>query len=150
MPDRRRPLLPPPVLMTACAVGQLLTTPGQRPSRVSTVVASVPAAAALAMWFGCGAQLLWARTTVNPYRAQATRQLVTTGPNAISRNPMYLGMAGLLASHAVARRSPAALAWLGLFVAVLDRTQIAYEEEHLRRRFGDQYEQYAARVRRWI
>ena len=76
--------------------------------------------------------------------------LVTSGPNRITRNPMYLGMAGILVAHAVHLRRPVALLPTVLFVAVIDRFQIPVEEARLRERFGDGYEAYARRTRRWI
>ena len=74
-------------------------------------------------------------------------RLVTTGPYARSRHPMYrawaLGHLGL----ALLTRSGWALAvWVPSVLAV--RHQVAAEEAELRRRFGVAYERYAERVRR--
>ena len=60
-------------------------------------------------------QEFWVPT--DPERTPAV--LVTTGPNSISRNPMYVGMAGLLVANAVWRGSWAALVPVGGFVLFL-------------------------------
>ncbi|MFT4195282.1 methyltransferase family protein [Ottowia sp.] len=91
-----------------------------------------------------------ARTTVNPLAPARARRLVTSGVFARTRNPMYLGMLLVLAGWAVWLGN--ALAWLGLpvFVAVLNVLQIRPEERAMRQRFGDEFERYAVRVRRWV
>ena len=89
-----------------------------------------------------------ARTPVNPY-AQATA-LVTGGPFRFSRNPLYLaltviylGAAGLLNSLWPVLLLPAVL-WF-MHWAVIIR-----EERYLEREFGPAYQEYKARVRRWL
>lgn len=89
-------------------------------------------------------------TTVNPIAVDRVTSLVETGPNAITRNPMYVGLAGLLVAHAVMRRSWLALLPVAGFVAVIDRLQIRDEEVALRQRFGPAYDEYVARVPRWL
>lgn len=76
--------------------------------------------------------------------------LVVSGPSRVSRNPMYLGMAGLLSAHALLRRSGAAWVPVAGFVVAIDRLQIPAEEAALRQRFGDEYERYVAVTPRWI
>ena len=90
------------------------------------------------------------RTTFNPLAPQRASALVTTGVYRITRNPMYLGMLLVLAGWAWWLGSAAA--WLGLPLSVLalNRLQIQPEERAMRQRFGDEYQRYAARVRRWL
>ena len=76
--------------------------------------------------------------------------LVTTGVNAVSRNPMYVGMAGLLVANAVRRASWRALLPAAVFTIVIDRWQIAAEEPALLANFGADYEAYRASVPRWL
>lgn len=76
--------------------------------------------------------------------------LVTTGANAVSRNPMYVGMAGLLVANALRRGSWTALLPVVAFTLVIDRVQIAAEEAALLAHFGADYEAYLAAVPRWI
>lgn len=91
-----------------------------------------------------------ARTTFNPLRPERASALVAAGPYRFTRNPMYLGWLPVLAGWATWLRSPASLVVLPLFVAYLTRFQIVPEERALRARFGAAYEEYVARVRRWL
>lgn len=91
-----------------------------------------------------------ADTTVNPIDVDDASSLVQTGPYRLSRNPMYVGMAGLLLAHAVGRRSWPAVVPLVVYVVVMDRTQIPAEERALREKFGADYNDYARRVPRWV
>jgi protein-S-isoprenylcysteine O-methyltransferase Ste14 len=121
-----------------------------RPSRRS-VVAAVPVAG-FACWLLGDALVQFQRagTTVDPISPDHASALVVGGANRVSRNPMYLGMATALLAHAVARRSAAALAPVGGFVAVLTVGQIAAEERALADRFGDGYARYRGEVPRWV
>ncbi|MGC5617178.1 methyltransferase family protein [Georgenia sp. Z1491] len=89
------------------------------------------------------------RTTVNPV-AIGAGSLVTSGPNRLTRNPMYLGMAGVLVAHALSLRSPVAVLPACLFTAVIDRVQIPAEEAALRSLFGDEYDAYVRATPRWL
>ena len=89
-------------------------------------------------------------TTLEPFQPAQASVLVTGGANAVSRNPMYVGMAGLVLAHAVWRGSwTALLPWAG-FVVVIDRVQIRAEEAALLEKFGDAYRAYQASTPRWI
>lgn len=96
------------------------------------------------------AQFRFARTTVDPRTPDKSRQIVSTGMYAHSRNPMYLGFAFILAGWVIALGN----IWAGLalpaFTEYITRFQIVPEELILRTRFGRDYDLYAARVRRWI
>ena len=89
-------------------------------------------------------------TTFEPFQPDRASVLVTGGANAVSRNPMYLGMAGLLLAHAVWRGSWTALLPMAGFVTFIDRTQIRAEEAALLKKFGPAYETYKASTPRWI
>ena len=91
-----------------------------------------------------------ARTTFNPLAPQRARTVVTRGVYRWTRNPMYLGMLVVLAGWAVWLGSAAALLGLPLSVLLLNRLQIGPEERILRERFGQDYIDYQARVRRWL
>ena len=84
---------------------------------------------------------------MHPERASA---LITTGPNAVTRNPMYVGLTGLLVANAVRRGSWVALLPVATFVLVIDRVQVAAEESALLANFGADYEAYRATVPRWL
>lgn len=89
-------------------------------------------------------------TTVLPFHPEQTSALVTTGVNSVTRNPMYVGMAGLLLAQAAYRGSWAALAPAAAFVAAIDVYQVRFEEVALRERFGDVYDTYSEAVPRWL
>jgi protein-S-isoprenylcysteine O-methyltransferase Ste14 len=81
---------------------------------------------------------------------QPVRALVTTGLHGWSRNPIYVGMSLIYLGIAVAARSPWAFI-LALPIAVAMRYGVvAREEAYLERRFGEEYRDYKARVRRWL
>jgi protein-S-isoprenylcysteine O-methyltransferase Ste14 len=81
---------------------------------------------------------------------QPVRALVTTGIHGWSRNPIYVGMLLVYAGIGIAARSPWVLILaLPLFVILRYRV-VAREEAYLERRFGDDYRDYKARVRRWL
>ena len=90
------------------------------------------------------------KTTPNPMNPDNTRHLVTTGLYRISRNPMYLGLLVMLTGWALYLGSVSPLSALPLFVWILTRQQIEPEEMILADKFGQQYEDYKRRVRRWI
>lgn len=145
------PHVPPAVILAAAAaVQRALSRPRRAPSTGSIASAAALATASVAFLASSAREFWRARTTVNPVSPQTATSLVTSGPHQLSRNPMYVGMAGMLVAHAVARRSwPAALPVAG-FVAVMSRTQIAAEEEALAEVFGQEYRDYCARVPRWL
>jgi protein-S-isoprenylcysteine O-methyltransferase Ste14 len=142
---------PPPLLALAAGLAQRALTPN--PSAPSTARAAVATAVSGAS-AGLAASAAWQfrrqGTTVEPFDPSRAAVLVTTGANAVSRNPMYVGMAGLLVAHAVRRGSWTALLPVAAFVLVINRLQIAAEEPALLENFGADYEAYRARVPRWL
>lgn len=85
-----------------------------------------------------------------PLPLDAPRRLVAHGPYRVVRNPMYVAVLAVIAGHALRHGTPALLAY-GALVAICFQLFVAgYEEPHLRRRFGAEYEAYAARVGRWL
>lgn len=88
------------------------------------------------------------RTTVLPNRASAA--LVTAGPFARSRNPIYLANAVLLAGLGLLLGNAWFLPAAAAAVVLTTRLAIVPEERHLAARFGAAYEAYSARVPRWI
>lgn len=88
------------------------------------------------------------RTTLVPYGTS----LVTGGPFAYLRNPIYVG--NLLIYSGVGIMSMGMFPWLllaGLFCFVIQYALIiSYEEDFLRSRFGSTYEAYAAKVHRFV
>ena len=80
---------------------------------------------------------------------QATA-LATEGVYAFTRNPMYVGALACFLGLALALRSSWLLVLLPPLAVALLKLAIAREEAYLRRRFGEAYDAYCARVRRWL
>lgn len=91
-----------------------------------------------------------ALTTVSPVSPDEASSLVMSGAYRVTRNPMYVGMAALLAAWAVYLRSPLSAVGVVGFVWYIDRFQIQPEERILAAKFGSSYDEYRTRVRRWL
>lgn len=89
-------------------------------------------------------------TTVNPMKPQTTATIVTAGIYCVTRNPMYLGIAFLLLGWAIYLANLAALLLVPAFIAYMTRFQIKPEERALLEKFGSNFADYMAAVRRWI
>lgn len=90
------------------------------------------------------------KTTVHPLKLDKVSAIVTSGIYRWTRNPMYLGMlAGLFGVVAWSQDILALLAPAG-FIVTLNRFQIRPEEKALRDMFGEAYERYCQRTRRWL
>jgi protein-S-isoprenylcysteine O-methyltransferase Ste14 len=76
-------------------------------------------------------------------------ELVTSGPYALSRNPMYLGHLVFLTGLTLVTRSPVSLAVTAGLVHWFDERARA-DHARLVKIFGKPYEEYAARVPRWL
>jgi len=76
--------------------------------------------------------------------------LVTGGPYALSRNPMYLGFALILFGIAVMLGSLSPLLLAAGFIPAANILFIRHEEAELARREDDAWSAYTARVRRWL
>jgi protein-S-isoprenylcysteine O-methyltransferase Ste14 len=76
-------------------------------------------------------------------------RLVTTGPFAWSRNPMYLGHIVFLLGLTLTLQSRLAAA-ITIATAVWFQFRVRRDETRLRERFGAPYREYCARVARWI
>ncbi|HTV68150.1 MAG TPA: isoprenylcysteine carboxylmethyltransferase family protein [Rhizobiaceae bacterium] len=76
--------------------------------------------------------------------------LVTDGPFRFSRNPMYLGFALFLTGVGILLGALVPLI-VGLsFWLIADRWYIPFEEAAMQRTFGEQYDEYRQKVRRWF
>jgi protein-S-isoprenylcysteine O-methyltransferase Ste14 len=115
-----------------------------------------------AYWISAGALILiglalaaagirnFARAATPVPTNRPTRALVTDGIHGWTRNPIYLGMFLIYGGIGVAARS----SWMLVLTVPLAITirygVVAREEAYLERRFGDDYRDYKARVRRWL
>ena len=89
-----------------------------------------------------------AGTQVSPYRE--TTRFVRTGPYRYTRNPDYVGQALLYAGIAVVANSWWPLILLPVVLVIIQRGVVRREERYLEAKFGQEYRDYQARVRRWL
>ena len=87
-------------------------------------------------------------TTVVPHHPVS--RLVTAGPFRFTRNPMYAGHVVVILGAALRAGSCWPLLIVPLCMQATTRLVILPEEEYLTRRFGEDYERYRTRVRRWV
>jgi protein-S-isoprenylcysteine O-methyltransferase Ste14 len=88
------------------------------------------------------------RGTLAPW--DPTSRLVVQGPYSYVRNPMITGVGTILAGEAIFFRSWGIAIQLAVFAVVNAIYFPLVEEPGLRRRFGAEYEEYCARVPRWL
>ncbi len=133
------------------------------PQRILTVVGVVPTdvigpfqyvgltliglGAALVVWCVLTFALVGKGT---PALFDPPRKLVVAGPYRFVRNPMYIGAATAMLGAALLYGS-SALALYAVVVLVVTHLLVTfYEEPHLRRVFGQSYDEYLRTVHRWL
>ena len=89
-------------------------------------------------------------TTINPLKPEQASKLLTTGTYAFSRNPMYLGLTGILIGIFLFLGSWFGIVIIPIFVIYITKYQIKPEEYTMNKKFGGQYQSYCNKVRRWI
>lgn len=144
------PVIPPPVLALAAGALQHLLAPRRSPRAARTLAAGAVGAASLGLIGATVASFRRVGTTVEPFDPEQATVLVTTGPNGLTRNPIYLGLAGVLTAHAIFRGGAATAFPVAGFIAAIDRLQIRPEESALAEVFGDAYAKYQQEVPRWV
>src|SRR5262249_27833225 len=91
------------------------------------------------------------RTAGTPVPARKpTTAIVSTGPYRFSRNPIYLAFSLLQLGIAIWVNSLWLLVTLVGAMALIQYVVVPREEQYLERRFGTQYREYKASVRRWL
>ena len=102
----------------------------------------------LALSVYCALQFRRHETTIIPF--QESSALMTGGIYRVSRNPIYLSMMVLLVGFAIALGSLSPWILPPLFMGIIQNKFILREEEMLKETFGESYQAYCERVRRWI
>ncbi|MDO3403079.1 isoprenylcysteine carboxylmethyltransferase family protein [Mycolicibacterium neoaurum] len=142
--------VPPVGVAGAAALAQIWLSRRASGSTASRMVAGGVAALSAGVLLASVGSFRRHDTSVNPLEVDRAATLVHTGIFRVSRNPMYVGMAGLLVAQAIQRRSWVSMLPAALFVAVMQRVQIPVEERFLRERFGPDFELYLREVPRWV
>lgn len=86
-------------------------------------------------------------TNVNPFKP--ARALATEGVYAYVRNPMYVGLALIVAGLGIALASDWTLVMLVPTMLLIHFGVVAREERYLEAKFGDAYRGYKAQVPRY-
>ena len=95
-----------------------------------------------AMW-----TMFSARTNILPHRAADS--LVTSGPFAFMRNPIYVGNTIATTGLGMALQNGWLLAAAAAAAVFTHQLAVVREEAHLKAKFGKAWDEYAARVKRW-
>jgi protein-S-isoprenylcysteine O-methyltransferase Ste14 len=142
---------PPLVYLASLAIGTLmqLTLPLPVLSRTFNVALGVSLVAiAIAL---CVYSVTRFRAAGTPVPARKpTTVIVRHGPYRFSRNPIYLAFSLFQLGVAIWINSLWLLATLVAAVALIHFIVIPIEEQYLERKFGAEYLDYMAAVRRWL
>lgn len=87
-------------------------------------------------------------TPIKPF--EQSTHLVTGGMYRITRNPMYLGMVLILFGIAIVCGTIGPFVPVPIFIWIIQRKFIRFEEAALEEKFASEYVAYKGRVRRWL
>ena len=144
--------IPPPIIALMCITINYLSTHFINPFKfpnIEIIGVFILLAGLVTAFLG---YLLFKKykTTVNPINPEETTILVTTGIFSITRNPMYLGLFFVICSTVLFFGSWFGIIILMFFVWYINKFQIIPEEETMKKKFGNKYNEYKKNVRRWI
>ncbi len=145
---------PPPLIFLICILAGVVfhyaVTPAPVP--IDRTISAVGGVLVLMIGLGfiASARTLFVRTGQSPIPWKPSPELIFKGPYRVTRNPMYLGITLFEIGFGLAVNN----LWISLFAvpALLTVHFIAVlpEERYLSRKFGDGYNTYRARVRRYL
>lgn len=118
------------------------------PSMSRDLAGTVAVLVWLALFISALVSFRRAHTTLIPNRPATA--FVTSGVYSMTRNPMYLSLVALYVGLMLMMNSWWPAVFLPLVILVTDRFVIAREERYLASAFGDGYDEYRRRVRRWL
>jgi protein-S-isoprenylcysteine O-methyltransferase Ste14 len=142
---------PPLVYLATIVTGSLLEFAWPTaflPLGFATPLGSALVVAAVMLFFYSVRKFRAAGTPVPGNRP--TTAIVRTGPYGFSRNPIYVAFSLLQLGIAAWFNSLWLIATLIVAIALMTTVVIRREERYLERKFGTEYLDYKARVRRWI
>ncbi len=85
-----------------------------------------------------------------PAPIDAPKKLVIRGLYRYTRNPMYVGVLTVMLGWAVLFQATTLFMYALSFGVFFHLFIVFYEEPHLRREFGGEYDDYRAEVDRWL
>lgn len=152
VPDHADVIAPPPVIYAAFfLLGVVLHTftPLRMLSATSARLAGAAVLiASLILLLVAHREFGRAGTSVMPQRP--TTAIIRGGLYRHSRNPLYIGLSLFYVGAALLLNSLWALLLLAPALVVMSYGVIAREERYLERKFGREYLDYKAAVRRWL
>jgi protein-S-isoprenylcysteine O-methyltransferase Ste14 len=143
--------LPPKLVLSLLALSvalrlfvetEVTTSPWRLAAGIVTALAGLSLTLAAARHFE--------RRRANIVTFEPPSELVVDGWFRVSRNPMYLGFAILLAGAALALGGLFTFLPAALFVGAAEAVYIPFEERAMTQAFGDDYLRYSKQVRRWF
>ena len=149
-------IIAPPPLIALAAVLVGVALDWLLPAYVLTVVLTFEAriaigilliASGIALAVSGRGHFVRSGTDVNPFKP--SRTLVTGGIYGYVRNPMYVGLALLVAGLAIALASDWTLVMLVPAMLLIHFGVVAREERYLEAKFGDAYRRYKTHVPRY-
>ncbi|MEF2072991.1 methyltransferase family protein [Consotaella aegiceratis] len=126
---------------TVWPLGRLFAWPHQ-------LVGVLPAAAGLTLLLAAWVPFKRRRLNLIPFNKPDA--LLAAGLYAWSRNPMYLGFLVMLLGFALLFNDFGCLAIVAVVFVITDRWYVRVEEKAAAAAFGQAYDDYRCRVRRWI
>jgi protein-S-isoprenylcysteine O-methyltransferase Ste14 len=139
---------PPVWLAGFAAIGGIIGRIAPIEFNFNSIIGAALIVVGLFVMLVAAGQMVLARTTVIPHRDPSA--LVMGGVFSLSRNPIYVADALILAGLYLHWDALVALPLVAVFMGVITRRFIRPEEARLQAIFGDIYDEYRARTRRWI
>jgi protein-S-isoprenylcysteine O-methyltransferase Ste14 len=143
--------VPPPLFYAGAVIaGWLLDRPWPLP--IESVWRTVLGWVFVAGWavLAASAVGLFRRKQTSLITIRPASTLVTSGPYAVTRNPMYVSLALLTIAFGLFLNTWWTVLLLVPTLLIVQQFVIVPEERYLRRQFGVEYEAYTRRVRRWL
>jgi protein-S-isoprenylcysteine O-methyltransferase Ste14 len=107
-------------------------------------------AAGIALYLACAFWGFAVRGKGTPLPLDPPKKLVVEGPYRIVRNPIYWGVGSVILGEAAIFHSVVLTELAAVFVVGVVVFVLLVEEPALRRKFGEEYEEYCRRVPRWL
>lgn len=105
----------------------------------------------------CTGSLIWLGISLNVFGnsfrmgidQESSGKLITTGTFAYSRNPVFVAFISFFTGYFLAYSNAMTLTLL-VSLIIMTHRQILQEEIYLKRRFGDEYNEYYRKVNRYL
>jgi len=118
------------------------------PFGIAKLIGGILILAGIALMFWAVAAFRTHQTSVVPH--QVPTKIITSGPFARSRNPIYLGDVMVLLGAVLWWAAWPALLLIPLFMLIITRRFIAPEEARMKESFGAEFDCFAEKTPRWL